>query len=106
MKECNINSIRTSHYPKSPIFYELCDEYGFYVMNEADIETHGVVELYGAGYLDNYNMIADDKTYENAIVDRIDSSIVPFKNRSCIFMWSLGNESGFGINFESGAKTC
>ena len=104
MKECNINSIRTSHYPKSPIFYELCDEYGFYVMNEADIETHGVVELYGAGYLDNYNMIADDKTYENAIVDRIDSSIVPFKNRSCIFMWSLGNESGFGINFESGAK--
>lgn len=104
MKECNINSIRTSHYPKSPIFYELCDEYGFYVMNEADIETHGVVELYGAGYLDNYNMIADDKTYENVIIDRIDSSIVPFKNRSCIFMWSLGNESGFGVNFESGAK--
>lgn len=104
MKECNINSIRTSHYPKSPIFYELCDEYGFYVMSEADIETHGVVELYGASYLDNFNIIADDKTYENVIVDRIDSSIVPFKNRSCIFMWSLGNESGFGINFESGAK--
>ena len=104
MKECNINSIRTSHYPKSPIFYELCDEYGFYVMSEADIETHGVVELYGTGYLDNYNMIADDITYENVIIDRIDSSIVPFKNRSCIFMWSLGNESGFGINFESGAK--
>lgn len=104
MKECNINSIRASHYPKSPIFYELCDEYGFYVMNEADIETHGVVELYGKGYLDNYNMIADDKTYENIIIDRIDSSIVPFKNRSCIFMWSLGNESGFGVNFESGAK--
>ena len=93
MKECNINSIRASHYPKSPIFYELCDEYGFYVMNEADIETHGVVELYGKGYLDNY-----------VIIDRIDSSIVPFKNRSCIFMWSLGNESGFGVNFESGAK--
>lgn len=104
MKECNINSIRASHYPKSPIFYELCDEYGFYVMNESDIETHGVVELYGKGYLDNYNMIADDKTYENVIIDRIDSSIVPFKNRSCIFMWSLGNESGFGVNFESGAK--
>ncbi|WP_300954773.1 glycoside hydrolase family 2 TIM barrel-domain containing protein, partial [uncultured Clostridium sp.] len=104
MKENNINSIRTSHYPKSPIFYELCDEFGFYVMNEADIETHGVVELYGSGYLDNYNLIADDKTYENVIVDRIDSSIVPFKNRSCIFMWSLGNESGFGINFEIGAK--
>ena len=104
MKECNINSIRTAHYPKSPIFYELCDEYGFYVMNEADIETHGVVELYGLGYLDNYNMIADDKIYESVIIDRIDSSIVPFKNRPCIFMWSLGNESGFGCNFESGAR--
>ena len=100
MKECNINSIRTSHYPKAPIFYELCDEYGFYVMSEADIEAHGVVELYGLGYLDNYNMIADDVTYRDVIVDRIDSSIVPFRNRSCIFMWSLGNESGFGINFE------
>ena len=88
MKENNINSIRTSHYPKSPIFYELCDEFGFYVMNEADIETHGVVELYGSGYLDNYNLIADDKTYENVIVDRIDSSIITFKNRYCIFVIS------------------
>ena len=94
MKENNINSIRTSHYPKAPIFYELCDEYGFYVMSEADIETHGVVELYGLGYLDNYNMIADDVIYKESIIDRIDSSIVPFKNKSCIFMWSLGNESG------------
>lgn len=104
MKENNINSIRTSHYPKAPIFYELCDEYGFYVMSEADIETHGVVELYGLGYLDNYNMIADDVIYKESIIDRIDSSIVPFKNKSCIFMWSLGNESGYGINFEAGAK--
>ncbi|WP_338912716.1 glycoside hydrolase family 2 TIM barrel-domain containing protein [Clostridium perfringens] len=104
MKECNVNSIRTAHYPKSPIFYELCDEYGFYVMSEADIEIHGVVELYGLGYLDNYNMIADDKVYEKVIIDRVDSSIVPFKNKSCIFMWSLGNESGFGCNFESGLE--
>ncbi|HHD2753186.1 TPA: glycoside hydrolase family 2 TIM barrel-domain containing protein [Clostridium perfringens] len=104
MKECNFNSIRTAHYPKSPIFYELCDEYGFYVMNEADIEIHGVVELYGLGYLDNYNMIADDEIYEKVIIDRVDSSIVPFKNRSCIFMWSLGNESGFGCNFERGLE--
>ena len=104
MKECNFNSIRTAHYPKSPIFYELCDEYGFYVMSEADIEIHGVVELYGLGYLDNYNMIADDKVYEKVIIDRVDSSIVPFKNKSCIFMWSLGNESGFGCNFERGLE--
>ena len=73
-------------------------------MSEADIETHGVVELYGLGYLDNYNMIADDVIYKESIIDRIDSSIVPFKNKSCIFMWSLGNESGYGINFETGAK--
>ena len=104
MKESNINSIRTAHYPKSPIFYELCDEYGFLVMSEADIETHGVVELYGLGYLENYNMIADDPIYEKVIIDRIESSIIPFKNRPSIFMWSLGNESGYGYNFEKGLK--
>ncbi|WP_460294296.1 glycoside hydrolase family 2 TIM barrel-domain containing protein [Clostridium tertium] len=102
MKWHNFNSIRTAHYPKSPIFYEMCDEYGFLVINEADIETHGVVELYGRGYLENYNMIANDPIYENVIKDRIEASIIPYRNRSCIFMWSVGNESGFGCNFENG----
>ena len=100
MKQYNFNSIRTAHYPKSPIFYEMCDEYGFLVISEADIETHGVVELYGLGYLENYNMIANDPVYEKVIEDRIEASIIPYKNRPCIFMWSAGNESGFGCNFE------
>ena len=102
MKEYNFNSIRTAHYPKSPNFYEMCDKYGFLVINEADIETHGVVELYGHGYLENYNMIANDPIYEKVIKDRIEASIIPYKNRTCIFMWSVGNESGFGCNFEKG----
>lgn len=102
MKQYNFNSIRTAHYPKSPIFYEMCDEYGFLVISEADIETHGVVELYGLGYLENYNMIANDPIYEKVIEDRIEASIIPYKNRPCIFMWSVGNESGFGCNFEKG----
>ncbi len=102
MKQYNFNSIRTAHYPKSPIFYEMCDEYGFLVISEADIETHGVVELYGLGYLENYNMIANDPVYEKVIEDRIEASIIPYKNRTCIFMWSAGNESGFGCNFEKG----
>ncbi|MDU4939843.1 MAG: glycoside hydrolase family 2 TIM barrel-domain containing protein [Clostridium sp.] len=102
MKQYNFNSIRTAHYPKSPIFYEMCDEYGFLVISEADIETHGVVELYGLGYLENYNMIANDPVYEKVIEDRIEASIIPYKNRPCIFMWSAGNESGFGCNFEKG----
>ena len=53
MKQHNFNAVRSSHYPNAPYFYQLCDEYGFYVMSEADIEAHGVVELYGLGYLDN-----------------------------------------------------
>lgn len=100
MKEGNFNAIRTAHYPKAPYFYDLCDEVGFYVMSEADIETHGVVELVGGGYFDSYNLIADDPTYESVILDRVDSSIIPFINAPSVIMWSLGNESGFGCNFE------
>ncbi len=86
MKEYNFNSIRTAHYPKSPNFYEMCDKYGFLVINEADIETHGVVELYGHGYLENYNMIANDPIYEQVIKDRIEASIIPYKNRPYVFL--------------------
>lgn len=103
MKEGNFNAIRTAHYPKAPYFYDLCDEVGFYVMSEADIETHGVVELVGGGYFDSYNLIADDPTYESVILDRVDSSIIPFINAPSVIMWSLGNESGFGCNFEKGS---
>src|SRR5699024_6570975 len=98
MKQGNFNSIRTAHYPKSPLFYELTDQYGFYVMSEADLETHGVVRLYGDENTDNFNIITDDPQYEIPIIERIEASITPLKNYSSIVSWSMGNESGFGVN--------
>lgn len=103
MKEANFNAIRTAHYPKSPYFYELADKYGFYVMSEADLETHGVVMLYGKENIDDFNIIADNPKYEKAILDRVEASIVQLQNYSSIIMWSLGNESGYGQNFKKAA---
>ncbi|MBU6133348.1 beta-galactosidase [Staphylococcus xylosus] len=103
MKQGNFNAIRTAHYPKSPLFYEMTDQYGFYVMSEADIETHGVVRLYGEDNNEDFNIIADDSKFETAIIERIEASIMPLKNYSSIVSWSLGNESGFGKNMVKGA---
>lgn len=103
MKEANFNAIRTAHYPKSPRFYELADEYGFYVMSEADLETHGVVMLYGIENIEDFNIIADNSKYEKAILDRVEASIVQLQNYSSIIMWSLGNESGYGQNIKKAA---
>src|SRR5699024_11552936 len=64
MKQGNFNAISTAHYPKSPLFYELADQYGFYVMSEADLETHGVVRLYGEENTDYFNLISDNQQYE------------------------------------------
>ncbi|WP_373231225.1 glycoside hydrolase family 2 TIM barrel-domain containing protein [Cohnella sp.] len=108
MKKHNINSIRTSHYPNSPIFLQLCDEHGFYVIDEADLEAHGSVEA--AHTQDNngdYSGIAllvvrDD--YEKAILDRIDLMITRDFNRPCVLIWSLGNEAGYSKNMEKAAK--
>ena len=100
MKLYNFNSIRTAHYPKTAEFYELADRHGFYVMSEADLECHGVVDLYGLGTNDNYNMIAEDPRFTPALVDRMDASMVPFMNYSSIIMWSAGNESGYGLGIE------
>ena len=104
MKNYNFNAIRTAHYPKTAEFYELTDRYGFYVMSESDFECHGVVDLYGLGENDNYNMIADDDRFSFAITDRMESSIVPFRNFSSIIMWSAGNEGGYGIAVEKALK--
>ncbi|WP_394404726.1 glycoside hydrolase family 2 TIM barrel-domain containing protein [Streptococcus sp. 20-1249] len=104
MKEHHVNAIRTAHYPKAPEFYELCDQYGFYVMSEADVEEHGVVELYGRGWNANYNKLADDPRYIEVIKDRVAASIIPNQNFASIFMWSMGNEAGFGVTFEEGLK--
>jgi len=96
MKQHNINAIRTSHYPNAPEFLRLCDRYGFYVIAEADLETHGVVTTEG-GYDEKlYNLIANDPRYADVILDRVQRSVIRDKNRPCAMIWSMGNESGHG----------
>ena len=92
MKRHNINAIRTSHYPNDPRFLELCDELGFYVIDETDLETHGA-EMAG-----NINMLSRDPRYEKAYIDRLERMVERDKNHPCVVFWSLGNESGFGEN--------
>ena len=106
MKQHNFNAIRSSHYPNAPFFYEMCDKYGFMVIDEADIEAHGPFMIYRKEDTD-YNrfkrwneMIADDPAWEDAIVDRVKLMVERDKNRFCIVMWSMGNESAYGCNFE------
>ena len=103
MKLHNINAIRTSHYPNSPLFYQLCDQYGFYVIDEADVETHEVTALYASSYL-NFCLLADDETYAELVLDRIQRCVERDKNRPCVLIWSLGNESGYGVCFEQAAR--
>lgn len=98
MKEHNINAIRTSHYPNSPWFLEMCDEYGFYVIGESDIESHGCGELYCVDDFDYVSYIANDKQYKKAILDRVQRNVIRDKNRTSVLIWSLGNESGYGEN--------
>lgn len=106
MKQHNVNAIRTSHYPNAPYFYELCDEYGFYVIDEADIEAHGPSELF---YSDNNwdnkatrwnEPIADNPEFCESILDRVKRCVIRDKNRPCVVIWSMGNESAYGVTFE------
>ena len=92
-KENNINAVRTSHYPNVPEFYDLCDKYGIFVLDEANIETHGL------GATSNTNIIANDPSWEKAIIDRVNRYAERDKNHPCVVIWSLGNESGIGPNF-------
>ena len=105
MKQHNINAIRTSHYPNSPVFTELCDKYGFYVISEADIETHGTTMIYGGDrYGENFSLLANDPDYETTILDRVKKNVIRDKNHPCVVIWSLGNESGYGRNFENALR--
>ena len=104
MKEHNINAIRASHYPNATWFLELCTEYGFYVVDEADIECHGVTERNTRDYVEEYGNIAQDERFEKAILDRIQRLVIRDKNASCVVMWSLGNEAGYGENFEKAGR--
>lgn len=92
MKRHNINAIRTSHYPNDPRFLEYCDEIGFYVIDEADLETHGT------GLAGDIDMMSRDPLFMNAYLDRMVRMVERDKNHPCVVMWSLGNESGYGEN--------
>ena len=106
MKQHNFNAIRSSHYPNAPYFYQMCDKYGFMVIDEADIEAHGPFMLYRKDDTDRNRFyhwnekIADDPVWEKAIVDRVQLMVQRDKNRPSIVMWSMGNESAYGCNFE------
>lgn len=106
MKQHNFNAIRSSHYPNAPYFYQLCDKYGFMVIDEADIEAHGPLMLYYREDTDDNRLkhwnetIADNRQWEGAILDRVQRMVERDKNRPCIIMWSMGNESAYGCNFE------
>jgi beta-galactosidase len=90
MKQYNINAVRTSHYPNHPYFYDLCDRYGLYVVDEANIETHGTAK----------SIPGDDLAWTDAVVDRVVRMVERDKNHPSVICWSLGNEAGYGKNFE------
>ncbi|MEJ2043087.1 MAG: beta-galactosidase [Reinekea sp.] len=89
MKQLNFNAVRTAHYPNHPEFYDLCDEYGLYVMNEANLETHGMWPC---------ARLSDDPLWLNAYMERITRLVLRDRNRPSVIIWSLGNESGLGKN--------
>lgn len=89
MKQNNINAIRTSHYPQDSYFYELCNKYGIYVMDECNVETHGVRD---------FNVPGDNPVWTAHVVDRMQRMVLRDRNHPCVIIWSLGNESSIGTN--------
>ena len=110
MKQHNFNAIRSSHYPNQPFFYQLCDEYGFFVVDEADNESHGPGEIYFANDEFEHKSkrwnepISDNPAYIEATVDRVKLCVEREKNRPCIVIWSMGNECAYGCTFEEALK--
>ena len=92
MKSLNLNAVRTSHYPNSPYFYDLCDRYGLYVMAEANVECHGLMAL------------SDQPSWKKAFTERPENMVRRYRNHPSVVMWSMGNESGGGINFKSAVE--
>jgi len=90
LKSFNFNAVRTSHYPNDPAWYDLCDEYGLYVIDEANIESHAY-----------YNQLASDPVWARVFLDRGMRMVLRDKNHPCIIAWSLGNESGYGPNHDA-----
>ncbi|MHA2180756.1 MAG: glycoside hydrolase family 2 TIM barrel-domain containing protein, partial [Promethearchaeota archaeon] len=94
LKQNNINAVRTSHYPDHPKWYDLCDQYGLYIIDECNLETHGLRDI----------LPKSDPQWTDACVDRMLSMVERDKNHPCIIMWSLGNEAGMGDNFKKMKK--
>ncbi|MHA7964007.1 glycoside hydrolase family 2 TIM barrel-domain containing protein [Paenibacillus sp. CAU 1782] len=97
MKQHNVNTVRTSHYPNDPRFLDLCDEYGFYVIDEADLECHGVNNTGKQGEV-AFHKLATDPAWKDSFVDRAVRMVERDKNHASVIIWSLGNESGYGAN--------
>ncbi len=110
MKLHNVNAIRTSHYPNSPWMPELCDAYGFYLIAETDLESHGTVELFGEQPLlgerlkQKFSIVPRDPMFEEAILDRVRRNVLRDRNHACILFWSLGNETGYGPAMEKAGR--
>ena len=102
MKAANVNAIRTCHYPDCPEFYELCDAMGFYVMDEADVETHGMAERRNGYGSENWQEFANSGIADKGVTDREIMLYERDKNRTCVVIWSLGNESSYGKMFYDG----
>lgn len=108
MRQHNFNAVRTSHYPNAPMFYQLCDRYGFLVIDEADHESHGASELYCSEndswdmHVEHWNEpFADNPEFLEATMDRTKRCVQRDKNRPCVVVWSMGNESAYGCCFEA-----
>lgn len=100
MKQHNLNAVRTSHYPNDPRFYDLCDRYGLFVVAETDLECHGFA------CVGDISRITDDPAWQAAYVDRIERHVLAQRNHPCIVIWSLGNESGYGVNIPAMYARC
>ena len=92
MKQLNINAVRTCHYPDDPRWYDLCDEYGIYLTAESNLESHGM------GYREH--TLAKNPEFAKAHIERQEGNVITYKNHPSIIVWSLGNEAGYGVNFE------
>ena len=109
-REYNFNAVRTSHYPNAPMFYQLCDEFGFMVIDEADHESHGTQKLYHPdmswkAYTARWGQpMADNPDWLEATVDRMQLCVQRDKNRPCVVIWSVGNECAYGCCFEAALK--
>ncbi|WP_418666166.1 glycoside hydrolase family 2 TIM barrel-domain containing protein [Allofournierella sp.] len=100
IRSAGLNAVRTSHYPNNPFFYELCDALGLYVIDECDLESDGLTPV------GQQTRLANDEKWRQAYLDRVERMVKRDRNFACVLLWSLGNESGYGVNFEAMYRWC